>query len=431
MGRSRVGAARVAAALLVGLALGPRPSWGRVQQNAKAEAKQVDEAIARGINHLLQAESPSSEGKGWSIAVPHSDELFLLTFLHAGGLENHARFQALLKKTLEAPLEYTYNVALQAMVLEELDRVRHQKRIWECAQFLVDTQFASGAWGYGEPVTIPAPPVPEPPKEVRTPSKSAPPKKDTVSAKRRKPEVRQRLRVKKTRDGSVLRPNNSTSQYAALGLRACHDAGIIIPEETIKRAIQWWEAHHHSGKAAEKGGAVATGPGGDAVGWCYYFNAQCEGGPSGSMTAGALGSLAIYDSIRGADWKKNPLVRGGMNWLGSHFTVDESCEMKHMYAVYGFSEKKFAYYYFLYGLERAGILCDTEWFGRHAWYREGAARILKAQRRDGSWNGSVWDGKDVEFPAWDTCFAILFLKRATQPLRDVASVDPFHPREKP
>jgi hypothetical protein len=27
-------------------------------------------------------------------------------------------------------------------------------------------------------------------------------------------------------------------------------------------------------------------------------------------------------------------------------------------------------------------------------------------------------------PVWDTCFAILFLKRATRPLMDVASVDP-------
>jgi hypothetical protein len=43
--------------------------------------------------------------------------------------------------------------------------------------------------------------------------------------------------------------------------------------------------------------------------------------------------------------------------------------------------------------------------------------ILDAQKPDGSWVV----GKDS--PAWDTCFAILFLRRATRPLTDVASVD--------
>src|ERR1051326_4328986 len=52
---------------------------------------------------------------------------------------------------LEGPLERTYKVVLQAMILEEVDRVKHQHRIVQCAQFLVDNQCQNAQWSYGEP----------------------------------------------------------------------------------------------------------------------------------------------------------------------------------------------------------------------------------------------------------------------------------------
>jgi len=59
------------------------------------------------------------------------------------------------------------------------------------------------------------------------------------------------------------------------------------------------------------------------------------------------------------------------------------------------------------------VLCRTEWIGRRAWYAEGTTLLLAAQGKDGAWNGNPTD----------TCFAILFLKRVTRPLEDVASQD--------
>ena len=55
---------------------------------------------------------------------------------------------------------------------------------------------------------------------------------------------------------------------------------------------------------------------------------------------------------------------------------------------------------------------------------EGAEAILGAQRPDGSWIAPLphGDRSEVTNATWDTCFAILFLKRATRPL-DVASTD--------
>jgi hypothetical protein len=53
------------------------------------------------------------------------------------------------------------------------------------------------------------------------------------------------------------------------------------------------------------------------------------------------------------------------------------------------------------------MLYGTETMGRHEWYAEGAAYLLKEQQVDGSWKPKDGTG------AVDTCFAILFLKRAT------------------
>src|SRR5688572_30404544 len=99
------------------------------------DQKRIDEAIRRGIEYLKTSESPP-----WDAHIPNSDELLLLTFIHAEVPEKDPKFQDLLKRCLDAPLERTYKVALMAMSLEELDRVRYQGRIRQCAQFLVDNQ---------------------------------------------------------------------------------------------------------------------------------------------------------------------------------------------------------------------------------------------------------------------------------------------------
>ena len=66
--------------------------------------------------------------------------------------------------------------------------------------------------------------------------------------------------------------------------------------------------------------------------------------------------------------------------------------------------------YYLYGLERIGMLYGTDRIGSHDWYDEGAAWLIKHQADNGSWRNVP-----------DTCFAILFLRRATAPLPGVAT----------
>ncbi len=62
-------------------------------------------------------------------------------------------------------------------------------------------------------------------------------------------------------------------------------------------------------------------------------------------------------------------------------------------------------YYFLWSLERVAVALDLDTLGGKDWYGWGSEIVVANQAADGSWHG--------EYPATaDTCFALLFLKRA-------------------
>jgi hypothetical protein len=210
--------------------------------------------------------------------------------------------------------------------------------------------------------------------------------------------------------------DNSNSQYAALGIRACHDAGIVIPKGVILAAQTWWRISQlddpkNRGVASE-GGSYAP------AGWCY--GPRDHGHPAYStMTAGAVGAVAIWNFLEDEkSTKKDPTLQKGIAWLGANFSVKgNEGPSEHV------KDTGWMLYYYLYALERAGVLAGTETFGGRRWYAEGAEVILAAQKPDGSWLSPLphSDRSDTTNACWDTCFAILFLKRATAPL--VASTD--------
>ncbi len=69
--------------------------------------------------------------------------------------------------------------------------------------------------------------------------------------------------------------------------------------------------------------------------------------------------------------------------------------------------------YFLWSLERVGVMYNVTNIGDKDWYRWGAELILDHQQPNGSWtNGGYPGANGTETPRVDTCFALLFLKRA-------------------
>ena len=371
------------------------------QAHAKVDQNRVDKAIKKGVE-FLKAAAPGKTKHGTKEIL--WDELVLLTYVHAGVAEDDPAFEKLFKSMMERELEHTYEVSLQAMILEELDRVKYQDRIAQCAQFLVDNQCVNGQWSYGEP----SPFVKDVPtggdggrrKDVAAGGGEK--KGSTATSVREKPPVTKKIPIKKRRDGP-LTGDNSNSQYAALGLRACADAGIQFPNAVLNAGALWWRNSQKPDK--NKGGYKAEG-------WCYGPKEHADHAAYGSMTAGAVGSLVIYDYLLKDNWKADKDVANGLQWLAENFKITETpgpCE-------HGGGKPEMFLYYWLYALERAGILYGTETFGGHEWYPTGANWLLDNQVKDGSWGASAGSNK-----VWDTCFAILFLRRATRPLEEVAS----------
>jgi len=410
-GRSgtRIDAHQGAAADVLDLATGKvgRLRSGQVAAfhgNAQVDPAKVDAAIRKGVAYLkgqVGAVKPFEHMGG----AMHSGELVLWTFLHAGLAESDREFDGLLRDMMARPMLSTYCVSLQAMILEELDRVAHQGRIAACAQFLLDNQCKNGQWGYGTATAFAIPPA-DPPA---VPSRRA--VADFGKPGRPvKPKVVRRIAVRKMRDGPEV-GDNSNAQYAALGLRACHDAGIDSQREAVQLALKWWKDTQHADDRSRPDPYAGKG-------WCYGNKEEGYGGnfcdPFASMTAGGVGSVAIYDFILGRDWKRDPSVTAGFEWLARHFSVSENFGQPWREVQW-----KWFHYYYLYSLERAGALAEREKIGPFQWYPEGARFLLEQQKSDGRWEVPDAPGTSV----WNTSYAILFLRRATQPL-DVASQDP-------
>jgi len=304
---------------------------------------------------------------------------------------------------MAAKQERTYKVALLAMCLEEVDRVKYQQKIAQCGQFLLDNIKPNGGFAYGEPTAFTNDvPYTMPKKDVASAGGKAKPV--GVDEPKGKPEVKNKIKLTKKKEGPAQRSDNSNCQYAALGMRACHDAGIVFPKEIVERCRKYWVDNQRTDlktKGVASGGRVGFG-------WCYSEGEPCsKNGPAyGSMTAGAVGALCIYNHILGKNWKQDKAVVDGMNWLDTNYSVTQNigpCEIAPV-------DDGWLYYY-LYALERTGLLFDTTLIGKHDWYLDGYKVLLSAQKGDGS-----WDKSHFIKPTWDTCFAILFLKRSTRPL---------------
>lgn len=199
--------------------------------------------------------------------------------------------------------------------------------------------------------------------------------------------------------------DHSNTQYAILGLRAASRLGL--------RDLPTWKAvlAHllEQQKQRPRRPPIPTPKGRwlppTPRGWAYTTRSETQ-----TMTCVGCASLVIAVeqlALHGAPLDETErkrcyhAVRDGMAWVGERVRAPLVREEK----IDG---------YWLYGLERAGVLTRRQYIGRVDWYRQGAADLLAAQRPDGSWDGTR--GSHVE-----TAFALLFLVKATLPTEVVIS----------
>jgi hypothetical protein len=181
----------------------------------------------------------------------------------------------------------------------------------------------------------------------------------------------------------------SLTQYAALGLRAAASLGIEIDPDVWNEMAEFALNHQQSWKSTDRA---------PAGGFSYHPGS----GITGSMSTAGVAILYICREQLGD--KIKPTIRrqvdesilAGGRWIDNQFTVRENPGA-------GASWQ----HYYLYGLERVGAFLNTERFGGREWYWEGAQFLVSAQGGAGEW-GDPWGN-------WErnTCFALLFLNRAT------------------
>jgi hypothetical protein len=88
--------------------------------------------------------------------------------------------------------------------------------------------------------------------------------------------------------------------------------------------------------------------------------------------------------------------------------------------------------YFLWSVERVGMLYDLPMLGNKEWYRWGAESLVVNQRQEGDWGpapilGSRGGSTD-NGPSLNTAFALLFLKHS-HPMNDLTPKLPFKAKE--
>ncbi len=177
------------------------------------------------------------------------------------------------------------------------------------------------------------------------------------------------------------RGDNSNMQCALIALGAARVHGFEVPVATWRLSLDFL-----LGAQNKDGG-------------CGYSAGQSQDS-YGSMTAGLAMSLVLCEAgVRGVVYddpaaRTTPEALRALAWLGENFTVKASPKARESWK-----------YYWLWSMERAGAVAGVDRVGDHDWYAEGAHDILAQQRDDGGWRHS----RDLH----DTCWALLFLRRAT------------------
>ncbi len=401
-------------AILVGLAVGlaslPAGAGPREDKLARdlAFKERVNQAIDNGLLWVLSRQRDDGSWPGYENRYPMGmTALSLLTVLKcdyprkSAAVKKARRFLYRKYRDQKSGRLKTYSVALLMMALEEYSVERSEK-------IRVDER-------YGRPRTI---------RRVHLPKADY----SWMAALARWLAGVQTKTAWRYPGGGV---DHSNTQYALLGLAAARRCGIRLSRDVFLRAAKYLlDAQVADGPRVRRIVHLDQGEGyaerylstvyDRARGWGYV-----PGRPAtGSMTTAGVSSLAICRSEL-LDWSGYPktigprLERGikdGLAWLNVHFAVDTNPG-----GGLGW------HYYYLFGLERAGVLADVRFLGDHEWYREGAEYLLSRQAAAGWWPGRG------EHRLLNTCFALLFLRRATVPVRVPKAVTPGPgaPTEKP
>lgn len=347
--------------------------------------EQVNTAIDNGRDFLWQhLQDNSSERR--PVGTRDEDLPAMLALVHCDAHKRYPEFDRAVRAYIhraEPKQHSSYQNGLLAMLIEGYGDAAFVPKLEQAARWLVEAQGEDGTWSYRAPVPSRFFPDPEPMPE---------PEEDAVvqvvgGQPIERPEVPDTPLLRTQSWALGKDGDNSTSQFAMLGLWSAARTGFVVDDDVWRRAIRAITDRQQTGpKAGPFGGWAYTRPG------TVYGSMTCAG-----VCTAAL-ALNQLDPDRTA--RHDLRIRNGVSWLARHFAVAENP-----------GTDKWQYYY-IYSLERVGQILGTEFIGEHEWYPLGAKSLVTRQNPDGSWGG-IHHEKD---PRIATAFALLFLTRATPTL---------------
>jgi hypothetical protein len=332
-------------------------------------AAQVRAAIDKGVAYLKSTQS--QDGSWPDIAGPGAyhggvTALNTLALLTAGVPADDEQLKRAIGQVRDLPLEKTYVVALQAMVLsmahpkEDGPLIRQDVEWLERAQIRqAPDAIHSGGWSYSK---------------------------------------------------EYSRPDNSNSQFALLALYEAQRVGVHVSDQTWSLAQRYWLSQQNVDGS-----------------WGYYPIAHQQQQGYGSMTCAGIASVFITSgrtSDADAEITDNGLncctpqgddpaakaIEKGRSWLGNNFSVFNNP---------GQGSLGSWQFYYLYALERVGRMTSHRFFTRrdgqnYDWYRMGAEVLIgKQDALSGFWRGEGIAESNAQIA---TSFSLLFLAKGRRPV---------------
>jgi hypothetical protein len=384
-----------------------------------ADADAVRRSIDRGVAHLKRIQQ--QDGR-WPRQELGATALAGLTLLECGVAADDPAVQraAAVVRDGSVTQTQTYSLALAILFLDQLGEPVDVALIESMAVRLLAGQNSSGGWSYECP-PIANSEVQRLQAVLKTGGKDLPRTEPGArrEAKDLPREIQQQLDLVNRQNvlpqvAVATGADNSNTQFAILALWAARRQGI-----PVDRALARVEARFRACQNPDGGwsyspllepGAAAI-PGGDST-----PAMTCAGllglAAAHAAAAEAAGRRDPNKPAAGArDLNKDINVKAGLLAVGSVIDLPAgrlaqippgALEIP----VLGAGDANGKGYYFLWSLERVAVAYGLDTIANKDWYAWGAEIVLANQNRDGGWRGEYGDG------GVDTCFALLFLRKA-------------------
>jgi hypothetical protein len=444
---------------------------GAPVRSASPEDEAVREAVRKGAKYLQGVYSPRQEGQLLGMHSLGKATLAGMALLESGVPETDPAVKLIAKYVRDSALAQTqtYEISLTIMFLDRLGNPADVPVIQLLGLRLVGGQTRTGGWSYscgyplspqeeahlrkafgearltsGGPATESPndPPKKEPKKAVprndlpvdptappAEPKKTAP-KKDPapVPAEEQRPrlhpEVAKWAKLVNLGAGDGINMigavgDNSNTQFGALGLWVARRHGVPCDQ-----SLALLDKRFRASQMADGSWNYNSHPG----------MAMPMSNPSPAMTCAGLIGLAVshgvtHNTIRnrpdgtgpnakddGKGIAADPAIKAALKFLGTCLSPPRGQPGPDLVPDPGQRGRRRFWpnaltqnFYFLWSLERVGVIYDLETIGNVDWYTWGATALLDMQNPDGSWPNGEYQGADAPL---STSFALLFLNRA-------------------